>query len=183
MNVVDSSAWLEYFANGPNAPFFARPIEATDELVVPSLTIYEVFKRVLQSVLRIVTANPHWTCTAPPWVPVVLSENVESTMDPARIAIAPPLSVARFSENVLPSTATDTENPSIAPPRPLSAVLFVNVLLGDPGDQRDRLARLADARRRLTDRPRAVERSGSSMLLESTPVAGGGGNVTLARVS
>jgi predicted nucleic acid-binding protein len=48
MNVVDSSAWLEYFANGPNASFFARPIEETDELVVPSLTIYEVFKRVLQ---------------------------------------------------------------------------------------------------------------------------------------
>ena len=48
MNVVDSSAWLEYFANGPNAAFFARPIEEPDELVVPSLTIYEVFKRVLQ---------------------------------------------------------------------------------------------------------------------------------------
>lgn len=48
MNVVDSSAWLEYFANGPNAGFFARPIEESDELIVPSLTIYEVFKRVLQ---------------------------------------------------------------------------------------------------------------------------------------
>jgi len=48
MNVVDSSAWLEYFANGSNASFFAAPIEAIDELVVPSLTIYEVFKRVLQ---------------------------------------------------------------------------------------------------------------------------------------
>lgn len=48
MNVVDSSAWLEYFANGPNATFFAGPIEEPDELVVPSLTIYEVFKRVLQ---------------------------------------------------------------------------------------------------------------------------------------
>ncbi len=48
MNVVDSSAWLEYFANAPNASFFAAPIEQTDELVVPSLTIYEVFKRVLQ---------------------------------------------------------------------------------------------------------------------------------------
>jgi predicted nucleic acid-binding protein len=48
MNVVDSSAWLEYFANGPNAAFFAGPIEKTEELVVPSLTIYEVFKRVLQ---------------------------------------------------------------------------------------------------------------------------------------
>jgi predicted nucleic acid-binding protein len=48
MNVVDSSAWLEYFADGSNAAFFARPIEATGELLVPTLTIYEVFKRVLQ---------------------------------------------------------------------------------------------------------------------------------------
>ncbi len=48
MNVVDSSAWLEYFADGSNAGFFARPIEATDELLVPTLTLYEVFKRVLQ---------------------------------------------------------------------------------------------------------------------------------------
>ena len=48
MNVVDSSAWLEYFADGPNAAFFARPIEQPEEMVVPSLTIYEVFKRVLQ---------------------------------------------------------------------------------------------------------------------------------------
>jgi predicted nucleic acid-binding protein len=48
VNVVDSSAWLEYFANGAIASFFAGPIEAVDELIVPSLTIYEVFKRVLQ---------------------------------------------------------------------------------------------------------------------------------------
>jgi predicted nucleic acid-binding protein len=48
MNVVDSSAWLEYFANGPNASFFAAALEKTDELLVPSLTLYEVFKRVLQ---------------------------------------------------------------------------------------------------------------------------------------
>ena len=46
MNVVDSSAWLEYFAAGPNADFFAAAIEATDDLVVPSITLYEVFKRV-----------------------------------------------------------------------------------------------------------------------------------------
>jgi predicted nucleic acid-binding protein len=48
MNVIDSSAWLEYFANGPNAEFFASAIEKTTELLVPSLTLYEVFKRVLQ---------------------------------------------------------------------------------------------------------------------------------------
>jgi len=48
MNVVDSSGWLEYFADDLNADFFASAIENTDELVVPSISIYEVFKRVLQ---------------------------------------------------------------------------------------------------------------------------------------
>jgi toxin FitB len=48
VNVVDSSAWLEYFADGPNAGFFARAIEAVDELLVPSLSLFEVYKRVLQ---------------------------------------------------------------------------------------------------------------------------------------
>lgn len=47
MNVVDSSGWLEYFADGPNADFFSKAIEKTAELVVPTVSIYEVFKRVL----------------------------------------------------------------------------------------------------------------------------------------
>lgn len=48
MNVVDSSGWLEYFAGGSNADFFAKPIEATADLIVPTLSLYEVFKRILQ---------------------------------------------------------------------------------------------------------------------------------------
>ena len=48
MNVVDSSGWLEYFADGPNASVFAKPIEARVSLVVPTLSLYEVFKRILQ---------------------------------------------------------------------------------------------------------------------------------------
>jgi predicted nucleic acid-binding protein len=48
MNVVDSSAWLEYFADGANATSFAKPIEATGTLLVPALCLYEVFKRVCQ---------------------------------------------------------------------------------------------------------------------------------------
>ena len=48
MNLVDSSGWLEYFANGPNAETFAKPIEHTHELIVPSIVITEVFKRILQ---------------------------------------------------------------------------------------------------------------------------------------
>lgn len=48
MNVVDSSGWLEYFADGPNAARFAPAIETTEELVVPTVSLYEVFKRVHQ---------------------------------------------------------------------------------------------------------------------------------------
>lgn len=48
MNVVDSSGWLEYFANGSNADFFASAIEDTKNLLVPVICVYEVFKRILQ---------------------------------------------------------------------------------------------------------------------------------------
>jgi len=48
MNVVDSIAWLEYFASGPNAGFFAKAIEDTQQLIVPTLSLFEVFKRVLE---------------------------------------------------------------------------------------------------------------------------------------
>jgi toxin FitB len=48
MNAVDSSGWLEYFADGPNADFFAPAIEDTQQLIVPVVCIYEVFKRILQ---------------------------------------------------------------------------------------------------------------------------------------
>jgi predicted nucleic acid-binding protein len=48
MNVVDSCGWLEYFANGANADFFAPAIERPNTLLVPSLTLFEVFKRILQ---------------------------------------------------------------------------------------------------------------------------------------
>lgn len=48
MNIVDSSGWLEYFANAPNADFFAPAIEDVSQLIVPVISIYEVFKRVFQ---------------------------------------------------------------------------------------------------------------------------------------
>ena len=47
MNVVDSSGWLEFFADGPNVAFFEKAVLDTDELVVPT-SLLEVFKRVLQ---------------------------------------------------------------------------------------------------------------------------------------
>lgn len=48
MNVVDSSGWLEYFAEGRNAAFFAPAVEDTRKLLVPSISILEVFQRVIQ---------------------------------------------------------------------------------------------------------------------------------------
>src|SRR5690349_11467328 len=45
MNVVDSSGWLEYLANGPNASHFAAAVEEVEKLVVPTISVYEVFKR------------------------------------------------------------------------------------------------------------------------------------------
>ena len=48
MNVVDSSAWLSYFAGDENAGVFAEPIEAIDELLVPSITLTEVFKCIMR---------------------------------------------------------------------------------------------------------------------------------------
>jgi predicted nucleic acid-binding protein len=48
VNVVDSSAWLEYFADGPSAGYFAGAIENSADLIVPTVSVYEVFKRVLQ---------------------------------------------------------------------------------------------------------------------------------------
>ena len=48
MNIVDSSGWLEYFADGPNADIFSTPLQDFSTLVVPTITIYEVFKVILR---------------------------------------------------------------------------------------------------------------------------------------
>ncbi len=47
MNVVDSSGWIEYFAQGENTNFFVAPIQDIERLLVPTICIYEVFKRLL----------------------------------------------------------------------------------------------------------------------------------------
>jgi len=47
MNVVDSSGWLEYFGNGRNADFFAPILHDLPNLIVPTVSLYEVFKRIL----------------------------------------------------------------------------------------------------------------------------------------
>jgi predicted nucleic acid-binding protein len=48
MNIIDSSGWLEYFADGPNAHHYLTPLNDTSSLIVPAITVYEVFKVVLR---------------------------------------------------------------------------------------------------------------------------------------
>jgi len=48
MNLVDTSAWIEYFFDGPNASYFSEPIEDTATLIVPVVCLYEVFKKINQ---------------------------------------------------------------------------------------------------------------------------------------
>ena len=46
MNLVDTSGWIEYFTDGPNAEFFAPAIEDTGRLVVSVISMYEAAKKV-----------------------------------------------------------------------------------------------------------------------------------------
>ncbi len=48
MNLVDSCGWLEYFADGSNADFFSTAVEDVGQLLVPTICLFEVSKRVLQ---------------------------------------------------------------------------------------------------------------------------------------
>lgn len=50
MNIVDSSGWIEYIADDVNASFFEPSIIASENLLIPTICLYEVFKRVLQEV-------------------------------------------------------------------------------------------------------------------------------------
>jgi len=47
LNLVDSSGWLEYFVDGKNAKFFVQVIENTEELIVSTINLYEVYKKIL----------------------------------------------------------------------------------------------------------------------------------------
>ena len=48
MNIVDSSAWLSYFSGDTNADAFSEAIENISQLIVPSITLTEVFKCILR---------------------------------------------------------------------------------------------------------------------------------------
>lgn len=98
MNVVDSSGWLEYFANGPNAEFFAAPIEDLEQLVVPTLSIFEVFKRIAVQrgegdALRAIAAMQQGT---------VIELTVPLALESARLSIAEKI---RMADSIMLATA------------------------------------------------------------------------------
>ncbi len=98
MNVVDSSGWLEFFAGGPNAGFFAAALQATDELVVPVVSVYEVFKRVLaqrgeSGALEAVALMQQGT---------VIDPTISTAIDAARLSVEAGLPMA---EAIILSTA------------------------------------------------------------------------------
>ena len=48
LNLVDSSGWIEYFTDGPNAEVFSEPLSDVGQLIVPTVCMYEVFRVVLR---------------------------------------------------------------------------------------------------------------------------------------
>ena len=64
-NMLDPSGWIEYFADGPNAGFIEAAILDAGSLVVPSISIYEVFKRLLTGICEYVEPDDLslWNCT------------------------------------------------------------------------------------------------------------------------
>ena len=102
MNLVDSSGWLEYFADGPNAEFFAPPVQDLDRLVVPTLILYEVFKRIAQQrgegvALQAIAVMQGGT---------VVNLNVDLVLEAARLSLETKLPMA---DSVILATARACE--------------------------------------------------------------------------
>lgn len=102
MNVVDSSAWLEYFGDGPNASEFAAAIEAPEDLVVPTLTVFEVFKRTCQ----IADETSALDAIAVMLQGEVVDLNSALSLDAARISIDAGLAMA---DSIILATARSRE--------------------------------------------------------------------------
>lgn len=124
MNVIDSSGWLEYCADGPNARFFAPAIVKPAELIVPALSLFEVFKRVLQQ--RDETAALHAVAVMQQGIvvelisPIALSAAKISVEMKLPMADSVVLATARACDAVLWTQDTDFEGMTgvrYAPPK------------------------------------------------------------------
>lgn len=114
MNIVDSSGWLEYFANGPNAQRFLLPLRQTESLIVPVVSIYEVFKVVLRErgenhALQAVTAMQKATVAdlTPALAMMAAKLSLEHSLPMADSII---LATARFYDATIWTQDTDFKN-------------------------------------------------------------------------
>ena len=90
MNLVDSSGWLEYFGDGLNADFFAEAIEDVENLVVPAICLYEVYKLAHQ--LRGITDTAN--CIGDMLRGYVVELDTALALDAARISLETKLAMA-----------------------------------------------------------------------------------------
>lgn len=49
MILVDSSGWIEFFADGPRADRYAPYLKRPDEVVTPTVVLYEVYRKLRHS--------------------------------------------------------------------------------------------------------------------------------------
>lgn len=83
MNIIDSSGWLEYFSDGPNAKHYLPPLNDTSSLIVPVITIYEVFK----VVLRESAENEALQAVAAMQKGKIIDLNVSLAMDASKLSL------------------------------------------------------------------------------------------------
>ncbi len=102
MNAIDSSAWLEYFADRRNAPFFAPPVEDIESQIVPTLVLFEVIENVLRqrgedAALRVVAAMQ---------LGIVIDLDAALAINAGRLGVASKLPMA---DSVILATARQVE--------------------------------------------------------------------------
>jgi predicted nucleic acid-binding protein len=83
MNIVDSSGWLEYFSGGPNSEHFLSPLQDPSSLIVPVITVYEVFK----VVLRETGENEALQCIAAMQKGTVVDLTIRTAMNAAKLSL------------------------------------------------------------------------------------------------
>ena len=102
MNLVDSCGWLEYFDDGLNADFFDPAITDAANLVVPTICLYEVFRRMHDQRGRRAAMEAVVTMRAGKIIPL----NEEIAIEAARLGLELKLPLA---DSVIMATA-QTEN-------------------------------------------------------------------------
>ena len=111
MVVIDSSGWIEFFTDGPKAKAFARHLKKPDQIVTPSVVLYEVYKKIKrargESLARLCAAQIEKTPVAPLTADLALRAADLSLEYSLPMADAIVLATARLHEATLVTTDTD----------------------------------------------------------------------------